>query len=118
MHFEPVEKKFAFDLSVLELAEYCCNVAVAQPVAVAALPGELAGQFDVPLLLRLNVEVWGLTCHLLCLNYSLWRILGMSLHRLRCRLKWLGLPVLNMSLGLHTVQGGLVHVLLVLLSAQ
>lgn len=49
VHFEPVEKKFAFELSVLELAEYCCNVAVAQPVAVAALPGELAGQFDVPI---------------------------------------------------------------------
>ena len=48
MRYEPVEKTFVAEPSVLELAEYCCTAAVVPPVVVVALPGiEPADLIDV-----------------------------------------------------------------------
>ena len=51
MHFGPVEKMFAVELSELELAACCGTAVVVVPsVVLVALPvSEHRGQFDVPI---------------------------------------------------------------------
>ena len=46
--YEHVERTFAAEPSVLDLAGYCCTAAAVPPVVVVALPGtEPADRFDV-----------------------------------------------------------------------